>query len=78
MVQGVDFSYCMLLVCVFDEIKRVLSNFICNLQGPKAEDRAQVVSKEVRLPNSAPTILDNQDAQIVRLLFCYLLLVGII
>lgn len=32
--------------------------------GPKAEDRAQVASREVRLPNSAPTILDNQDAQI--------------
>ncbi|KAG0620095.1 hypothetical protein M758_4G188900 [Ceratodon purpureus] len=31
---------------------------------PKAEDRAQVASKEVKLPNSAPTIIDNQDAQI--------------
>ncbi len=34
-------------------------------QAPKAEDRAQVVSREVRLPNAPPTILDDQDAQIV-------------
>lgn len=31
---------------------------------PKAEDRAQVQSKDIRLPNSAPTLLDSQDAQI--------------
>jgi hypothetical protein len=34
-------------------------------QAPKAEDRAQVVSREVRLPNAPPTTLDDQDAQIV-------------
>jgi nuclear pore complex protein Nup205 len=33
-------------------------------QAPKADDRAQVVSREVRLPNAPPTILDDQDAQI--------------
>jgi nuclear pore complex protein Nup205 len=32
--------------------------------APKAEDRAQVVSREVRLPNAPPTTLDDQDAQI--------------
>ncbi len=34
-------------------------------QTPKAEDRARVVSREVRLPNAPPTTLDDQDAQIV-------------
>jgi hypothetical protein len=34
-------------------------------QAPKAEDRAQVVSRDVRLPNAPPTTLDDQDAQIV-------------
>jgi nuclear pore complex protein Nup205 len=33
-------------------------------QAPKAEDRTQVVSREVRLPNAPPTTLDDQDAQI--------------
>lgn len=32
--------------------------------GPRAADRSQVLSKEVRLPNSPPTILDDQDVQI--------------
>jgi nuclear pore complex protein Nup205 len=32
--------------------------------APKAEDRTQVVSREVRLPNAPPTTLDDQDAQI--------------
>eukprot|EP01018_Ginkgo_biloba_P012319 Gb_31636 [translate_table: standard] len=31
---------------------------------PRAADRSQVLSKEVRLPNSPPTILDDQDVQI--------------
>jgi hypothetical protein len=56
----------------------VLNKCLSFWQGPKAEDRAQVASKEVKLPNSAPTILDNQDAQIVRFLFCLIFLVGII
>ncbi|BBN13132.1 nuclear pore complex protein Nup205 [Marchantia polymorpha subsp. ruderalis] len=40
-----------------------LKNFLF-YPGPKAEDRQQVLSKEVRLPNAPPTILDNQDAEI--------------
>ncbi|KAL2621518.1 hypothetical protein R1flu_001723 [Riccia fluitans] len=40
-----------------------LKNFL-QYPGPKAEDRQQVLSKEVRLPNAPPTILDSQDAEI--------------
>ncbi|KAJ7534968.1 hypothetical protein O6H91_12G012900 [Diphasiastrum complanatum] len=32
--------------------------------GPKSDDRSQVLSKEVNLPNAPPTILDDQDVQI--------------
>ena len=35
------------------------------MQPPKASDRAQVQSKEVRLPDSGPIPLDDQDVQIV-------------
>lgn len=38
-----------------------------NLQAPKASDKAQVQSKEVRLPDAAPISLDDQDVHIVRL-----------
>lgn len=48
-----------------DQIWNCVSFYAIFLQGPKAEDRQQVLSKEVRLPNAPPTILDNQDAEIV-------------
>ncbi|ONK81042.1 uncharacterized protein A4U43_C01F24610 [Asparagus officinalis] len=35
-----------------------------NVVGPKASDRAQVQSKEVRLPDSPPISLDDMDVQI--------------
>ncbi|CAM6098602.1 unnamed protein product [Calypogeia fissa] len=40
-----------------------LKNFLL-FPGPKAEDRQQVLSKEVRLPNAPPTVLDDQDVEI--------------
>lgn len=38
---------------------------LLNLQPPKAPDRMQVQAKEVRLPDSPPISLDDQDMQIV-------------
>ena len=35
----------------------------CDAQPPKPSDRAQVQSKEVRLPDSGPIPLDDQDVQ---------------
>ena len=40
------------------------------LQPPKPSDRAQVQSKEVRLPDSPPISLDDQDVQIVSSSLC--------
>ncbi|GKF78620.1 hypothetical protein Tco_0234188, partial [Tanacetum coccineum] len=40
---------------------------------PKPSDRAQVESKEVRLPDSGPIPLDDQDVQIVTWMLSLLL-----
>lgn len=40
-------------------------------QPPKQSDRAQVQSREVRLPDSSPISLDEQDVQIVSIGFIY-------
>ncbi|GLJ05177.1 hypothetical protein SUGI_0012850 [Cryptomeria japonica] len=47
-------------------LRKCLPNFMSFLEypGPRASDRSQVLSKEVRLPNAPPTILDDQDVQI--------------
>lgn len=37
-----------------------------NMQPPKQSDRAQVQLKEVRLPDTGPISLDDQDVWIVR------------
>lgn len=40
--------------------------FVWIFQPPKASDRAQIQSKEVRLPDSRPISLNDQDVEIVR------------
>lgn len=42
---------------------------VCGVQGPSASDRAQVESKEVRLKDLPPILLDDTDVQIVSRLF---------
>ncbi|CAL1359219.1 unnamed protein product [Linum trigynum] len=42
-----------------------ISAFLLGYPPPKQSDRAQVQSKEVRLPDSPPISLDDQDVQIV-------------
>uniref|UniRef100_A0A7C9CNH1 Uncharacterized protein n=1 Tax=Opuntia streptacantha TaxID=393608 RepID=A0A7C9CNH1_OPUST len=42
---------------------------------PRPSDRAEVQSKEVRLPDSPPISLDDQDVQIVSSLFYHVLVV---
>ena len=60
--------------CIHIEIQRearqreIKKERILSLQPPNAADRAQVLAKEVRLPNGPSTPLDDQDVQIVR--FC--------
>lgn len=44
------------------------------MQSPKPSDRAQVQSKEVRLPDSGTITLDDQDVQIVSFHFFLLVL----
>ncbi|TQE02329.1 hypothetical protein C1H46_012098 [Malus baccata] len=53
-------------------IRSSLSSFqsLLSYPPPKPSDRAQVQSKEVRLPDGPPISLDDQDVQIV----CILLL----
>jgi nuclear pore complex protein Nup205 len=36
------------------------------MQGPKESDRAQVRSREVKIPNQPPIPLDDTDIEIVR------------
>lgn len=43
-----------------DDVRDLLAH-----NPPRAADRAQVVAKEVRLPDSPPTVLDDQDVEIV-------------
>lgn len=57
-VRHVFVSFCLFMVTYF-----CFLNFC--MQPPKASDRAQVQSKEVRLPDSGPIPLDDQDVQIV-------------
>lgn len=52
--------------------------FVINMQPPKPSDRAQVQSKEVRLPDSGPITLDDQDVQIVSFPFFLLFLLYIL
>lgn len=54
----------LLLILFFDYIY-FLKKTLRFLQPPKPSDRAQVQSKEVRLPDSRPLSLDDQDVQIV-------------
>ncbi|GKA84110.1 nuclear pore complex protein NUP205 [Tanacetum coccineum] len=45
-------------------LRSLLSFPVIEIEPPKASDRAQVQSKEVRLPDSGPIPLDDQDVQI--------------
>lgn len=50
----------------FSDFSRALNLFFNFLfQPPKASDRAQVQSREIRLPDSLPISLDDQDVAIV-------------
>ncbi|KAH9317382.1 hypothetical protein KI387_019151, partial [Taxus chinensis] len=53
-------------------LRGCLPNFKSFLEypGPRDSDRSQVLSKEIRLPNAPPTILDDQDVQIRFLDIC--------
>eukprot|EP00897_Mesotaenium_endlicherianum_P008683 jgi/Mesen1/7843/ME000419S07152 len=56
--QRGDFSHA--LQVFEDDFRNLLAR-----PPPRPEDRAQVLSREVRLPDSPPTVLDDQDAEIV-------------
>ncbi|GMQ03803.1 hypothetical protein CsSME_00049458 [Camellia sinensis var. sinensis] len=59
------------------ELKHAIRHSLPSLQSllsyppPKQSDRAQVQSREVRLPDSSPISLDEQDVQIVSIGFIY-------
>lgn len=48
-----------------ENVSLIFFIFVLPFQPPKPSDRAQVQSREVRLPDSPPISLDDQDVQIV-------------